>query len=283
LKARNRNGHSASELRRDIEERAELRQEETAWNKMQPLNLLLESRLIERTAQLEAANKELNALSYSLSHDFRTPLRHIRGYVDIVQTAARQTFDEASRQHLQTIAQSAAQMERMIEAMLEFSRLARAEMHCQPVSLTALVKAVRQELASESKGRRIAWQIGGLPVVQGDSSMLRQAIVHLLSNAIKFTRLRPKAKITIGAKRAGRETTFFVRDNGVGFDMDCAHKLFGAFQRFHPPNAFEGTGMGLASVRRIIHRHGGRTWAESKANRGATFYCAIPEPTQGAT
>jgi light-regulated signal transduction histidine kinase (bacteriophytochrome) len=283
LKIKNRNRDKASEGLRRVEKCAKLKPQETTRDKIQRPNFLLESRLIERTAQLEAANKELKVLSYSLSHDLRTPLRHILGYVDILRAAADQTLDEGNRRHLQTIAQSAAQMEQMIDAMLEFSRLSRAEMHFRPVSLTALVEAARQELGSEIKGRRIAWQIDDLPEVQGDSLMLRQAIVNLLSNAVKYTRRHPKAKIEIGAKRAGRETIFFIRDNGVGFDMNCADKLFGAFQRFHPSSKFEGTGMGLANVRRIIHRHGGRTWAESKANGGATFYCAIPEPPRGAT
>jgi light-regulated signal transduction histidine kinase (bacteriophytochrome) len=283
LKIKNRNQRNGSGHLLDLEERAQRKQKEKAGDKIQRLNLLLESRVIERTAQLEAAKKELNALSYSLSHDLRAPLRHILGYLDILRTAAGKTLDEANRQHLETIAQSAARMEQMIEGMLEFSRLSQVEMHLQPVSLNALVKAVRREMGSEIKGRRIAWQIGDLPEVQGDSLMLRQAIVNLLSNAIKYTRLRPNAKIEVGAKHTRRETIFFVRDNGVGFDMNCAHKLFGVFQRFHPSSEFEGTGIGLAIVRVIIHRHGGRTWAESKIARGATFYCAIPEPPRGET
>jgi light-regulated signal transduction histidine kinase (bacteriophytochrome) len=283
LKIKNRNQRNGSGHLRDIEKRAQGKQKERAGDEIRRLNLLLESRVIERTAQLAAVKKELTALSYSLSHDLRAPLRHILGYLDILQTAAGKTLDEANRQHLETIAQSAARMEQMIEGMLEFSRLSQVEMHLQPVSLTALVKAVRREMGSEIKGRRIAWHIGDLPEVKGDSLMLRQAIVNLLSNAVKYTRLRPKAKIEVGAKRAGRETIFFVRDNGVGFDMNCAHKLFGVFQRFHPSSEFEGTGIGLANVRLIIHRHGGRTWAESKTAGGATFYCAIPEPPRGAT
>ena len=233
--------------------------------------------------KLDAANQELRAFSYSVSHDLRAPLRHIQGYVDILQTAASQTLDETSRQHLQTIAQSATQMGQMIDALLDFSRLGGAEMRSQRVSLAALVKEVRGELCGQSKGRKVDWQIGDLPEVRGDALMLRRAIVNLLSNAIKYTRTRPKAKIAIGAKNGGSETIFFVRDNGVGFDMNYADKLFGVFQRFHRSGEFEGTGIGLAHVRRIIHRHGGRTWAEGKAEGGATFYFSIPKPPEGAT
>jgi signal transduction histidine kinase len=243
----------------------------------------LESRVSERTAQLEAVNQELEAFSYSVSHDLRAPLRHILGYVDILQTVARQTLDETSRQHLQTIARSATQMGHMIDALLEFSRMDRAEMHFKRVSLAALVEDVRRELHSEIKGRHINWRIGALPEVQGDPVMLRQAIVNLLSNAIKYTRTRRKAKVEIGAKKSARETIFFVRDNGVGFDMNYADKLFGVFQRFHPSSEFEGTGVGLAIVRRIIHQHGGRTWAEGKADGGATLYFSIPKPPKEAT
>jgi len=150
------------------------------------------------------------------------------------------------------------------------------------VNLAALVEDARLELRIESKGREIDWQIGDLPEVQGDSVMLRQAIVNLLSNAMKYTRTRAKAKIEIGAKDYGRETIFFVRDNGVGFDMNYADKLFGVFQRLHPSSDFEGTGVGLAIVRRIIHQHRGRTWAEGKADGGATLYFSIPKQPEGA-
>jgi light-regulated signal transduction histidine kinase (bacteriophytochrome) len=244
---------------------------------------LAEDEIRRLNIALEAANREQEAFRYSVSHDLRAPLRHILGYVDILQTAAGQTLDETSRRHLQTIAQSATQMGQMLDALLELSRMGRAEMRSESVSLAALVKDVRRELRSESKGREIDWQIGDLPEVQGDSLMLRQAIVNLLSNAMKYTRPRPKAKIEIGAKNGGRETILFVRDNGVGFDMNYAGKLFGVFQQFHPSSEFEGAGIGLANVRRIILRHGGRTWAEGKVDGGATFYFSIPNSPEAPT
>jgi len=261
----------------------DLTREKQAEEEIQRLNSQLESRVLERTAQLKAVNQELEAFSYSVSHDLRAPLRHIVGYVDILQTVASQTLDETSRQHLQTIARSAAQMGQMIDALLEFSRMDRAEMRFKRVSLGALVEDARRELRSEIKGRHIDWRIGDLPEVQGDPVMLRQAIVNLVSNAIKYTRTRPEAKIEIGARKDARETIFFVHDNGVGFNMNYADKLFGVFQRLHRSSEFEGTGVGLAIVRRIIHQHGGRTWAEGKADGGATLYFSIPKPPKEAT
>ncbi len=245
-----------------------------------PLNSPLELCVQECTAQLEAARQELELFSYSVSHDFRAPLRHILGYVEILQTEASDALDETSRQHLQTIAQSATRMGQMIDALLEFSQMGRTEMRCQRVSLALLVEEARRELRSEITGREIDWRIGDLPDVQGDPRMLRQALVQLLSNAVKFTRARAKATIEIGAKNIGRETIFFVRDNGVGLDVPRADRLFGLFQRFHQSGEFSGTGVGLAKFRRIIHQHGGRVWAEGTPDAGATFYFALPQPQE---
>lgn len=246
----------------------------------QRLNSQLESCVKEGTAQLEAARQELQVFSYSISHDFRAPLRHILGYVEIVQSEAGDALDETSRQHLQTIAQAAAQMGQMIDALLEYSQMGRAEMCCQRVSLAMLVEEARRELHPEIAGREIDWQIGDLPDVYGDPRMLRQALVHLLSNAVKFTSARSQARIEIEAKNVGHETIVSVRDNGVGLDVPRAGKLFGLFQRFHWAGEFAGAGVGLAKFRRIIHQHGGRAWAEGTVEGGATFYFAIPKPLE---
>ena len=246
-------------------------------SKTKLLNLPLEPGVRECAAELAAAHQDLESFSYSISHDFRAPLRHIRGYVEILQAAAGPTLDKISREHLQTIAESAAQMDQMMDGLLELFRLGRTEMSSQPVSLSAIVKEARQELRSEITGRTIDWKIGVLRDVRGDPVMLRKVMVNLISNAIKFTRTRSPATIEIGADSAGRETILFVRDNGVGFDMKCAARLFGVFQRFHGAREFSGVGVGLAQVRRIIQRHGGLTWAEAKPGGGATFYFSIPD------
>lgn len=267
----------AGQLRGFAKVAHDMTRQKEAEEEIQRLNSELEARVLERTKQLEAANQNLEAFNYSVSHDLRAPLRHILGYVDILRTNASSPLNKEQRQLLQTIAKSAAQMGKMIDTLLKFSKMGRAEMHFKRVNLAALVKDARNELHDEIKGREIDWQIGDLPKVRGDPIMLRQAVVNLLSNAVKYTRTRPKAKIEIWAKDEGSETIFFVRDNGVGFDMNYASKLFGVFQRFHPASAFEGTGIGLANVRSIIHRHGGRAWGEGKVDAGATFYFSIPK------
>jgi PAS domain S-box-containing protein len=247
------------------------------------LNARLEQRVAERTAQLEEANRELEAFSFSVSHDLRAPLRHIVGFVEILQDDARGKLDEVARQHLQFIGESARRLSNLINALLAFSRLSRVDMHRQPVVLAALVEEARGELERESAGRRVEWSIGELPEVEADLAMLRQVVINLVSNALKYTRPRAVAKIEIGAHVGGTETVFHIRDNGVGFISQFADKLFGVFQRLHSERDFEGTGIGLALVRRIIHRHGGRTWAEGAVDEGATFYFSIPHSAHAPT
>lgn len=242
-------------------------------------NLELEERVRRRTTQLEAANAELEAFSYSVSHDLRAPLRHIVGYVDILQVEAEDKLDDEACEHLQTIANAAKQMGDLIDALLEFSRMGRAELRKQRVNLGQLVEAAQRALRPEYQDRQVEWKIGPLPNVEGDSIMLNQVIINLVSNALKYTRPRKKAVIEIGAKQSDHKIIFYIRDNGVGFDMAYSDKLFGVFQRLHPAREFEGTGIGLANVRRIIHRHGGRVWAESALDEGATFYFSIPIST----
>ncbi len=248
-----------------------------AEEKIHQLNEQLEQRVRDRTAELEAANEELEAFSYSISHDLRAPLRHIAGYVEILQTEAAGKLDKDSRDHLQTVADSAKNLGELIDALLAFSRMGRAEMRREPVSLAVLVEEARRELRRDSEGRNIDWHIGTFPEVQGDPLMLRQVIINLISNALKYTRKRSRANIEIGGADSADEAVLFVRDNGVGFDMKYANKLYGVFQRLHPANEFEGIGIGLANVRRIVSRHGGRVWAEGRVDVGATFSFSIPK------
>ncbi|HZE89192.1 MAG TPA: ATP-binding protein [Verrucomicrobiae bacterium] len=239
------------------------------------------SGIAERQTRLEASNTELEAFSYSVSHDLRTPLRHISGFSAQLQRHAQNSLDDKARHHLDQIVRSADRMGRLIDDLLSFSRMGRSEMQRATVPLGPLVKEAVQDLHEETKTRRIDWTIGPLPEVKGDPAMLRLVLANLLSNAVKYTRTRTEARVEIGARSANGETTVFVRDNGVGFDMQYVDNLFGIFQRLHSAEAFEGTGIGLANVRRIIHRHGGRTWAEGEVDEGAAFYFSLPTTAEG--
>jgi two-component system sensor histidine kinase/response regulator len=239
-------------------------------------NAALERRVRERTAELESANKELEAFSYSVSHDLRAPLRHIDGFAELLANSTGSMLSEKDAHYLKLIISSVGQMNRLIEDLLDFSRMGRAEMRRTQINLQDLLEKVIQELQPEIEGRNIVWKKGSLPMVQADPSLLRQVFSNLLFNSIKYTRPRDPAEIEIGCKSEPGETVIFIRDNGVGFDMQHADKLFGVFQRLHSKEEFEGTGIGLANVRRIIARHGGRTWAEGKIDEGATFYFTLP-------
>jgi len=228
--------------------------------------------------QVEGANRELEAFSYSVSHDLRAPLRHITGFVELLRERDLSSLDEKSRHYLEVISEAARKMGILIDDLLAFSRMGRAELMKGQVDVGQLVREVVDGLADETQGREIAWEVAPLPVVEGDAAMLRQVLANLVANALKFTRPRPRAHIEIGAVTGEpHEISFYVRDNGVGFDMKYAQKLFTLFQRLHDPEAFEGTGVGLANVQRIVHRHGGRVWAEGTPDGGATFWFALPD------
>ena len=233
--------------------------------------------LQRRGELLEAANKELEAFSYSVSHDLRAPLRHIDGYAALLRKSVEQSLNDKATRYLQTISDSAKQMGQLIDDLLVFSRMGRQEMLHTAVNLDQVIKNILSDLRLDLQGREISWTIAALPEVQGDPAMLRQVFMNLIANAVKFTSTKPIATIEIGVEYPrSTEIILFVRDNGVGFDMQYAPKLFGVFQRLHRADEFEGTGIGLANVRRIIHRHGGRTWAEGVPDKGATFYVLLP-------
>lgn len=253
---------------RDVTERQRAEDERT--------RLLAE--VASRNGLLEAANKELEAFSYSVSHDLRAPLRHIDGFAGLMQRTALPKLDAKEQRHLSLIIESAKRMGRLIDDLLEFSRMGRAELRRDTVDMNALVRTVVRELEPDMQGRVVEWRIGELPAVPGDGSLLRQVWANLLANALKYSRPRATAVIEVGCdKDKPGETIFFVRDNGVGFEMKYASHLFGVFQRLHRPEEFEGTGIGLANVRRIIARHGGRTWAEGQPNVGATMWFTLPK------
>jgi signal transduction histidine kinase len=235
----------------------------------------LEQRVIERTAQLEAANKELEAFSYSISHDLRAPLRAIHGFSRILLEEHAPHLAPEAQHYLRSVRDNAQHMGQLIDDLLTFARLSRQPLKRQRVECADLVRQVLEELGGEYAGRRVDIAIGDLPLCQADPALLKQVLVNLCTNALKFTRHREVAVIEIGCREAGGECVYFVKDNGVGFDMQYVGKLFGVFQRLHRANEFDGTGVGLAIVQRIISRHGGRVWAEAAVNQGATFYFTL--------
>jgi light-regulated signal transduction histidine kinase (bacteriophytochrome) len=264
---------SQKELMESIDERKQ------AEAMLKVLNEQLEQRVKERTIQLEAINDELEAFSFSVSHDLRAPLRQITSFVNLIHSSDILSPNKREEHYLENITSIVGRMDNLITNLLAFSKAGRAEMQYQTVDLLALVNEVRQELEDEVSVKLIEWEVGALPCVKGDPKLLSLVFENLLSNALKYTRPRDKPHIQIGSSQSNNsEVVIFVSDNGVGFDMNYASKLFGVFQRLHPVSEFEGNGIGLANVRRIIHRHGGRTWAKGEVDKGATFYFSLPQP-----
>lgn len=236
--------------------------------------LVGEARLVDEIRQV---NGELEAFSYSVAHDLRAPLRHINGFVDLIQKRSKESIPQESRRYLDMVAESSRKMGVMIDDLLSFSRMSRAEIKLKRTKLAEIAREVISDLAPEQQGRAVEWKVGDLPEVECDPAMIRMVLANLIGNALKFTRGKQPALIEIGSRKdAPKNATIFVRDNGAGFDMEYASKLFGVFQRLHGQHEFEGTGIGLANVKRIINRHDGEVWAEGEVDKGAAFYFSLP-------
>jgi two-component system sensor histidine kinase/response regulator len=255
-------------LQQEIAERARIAGE------VSKLNMVLE----QRNEDLTAANGDLEAFSHSVSHDLRMPLRHIQAYVSMIEESALSKLNSDEQRRLKGVREAAQRMSQLIDDLLAFSRIGRTAMRRSPIDLNSLVKAVITELQPEIKNRKVDWTLQQLPYISGDRPLLHQVFLNLLANAVKYTRTRAEASIQVFAVEQDDEVIVGVKDNGVGFDAAYSDKLFGVFQRLHSATEFEGTGVGLANVRRIVQRHGGRTWAESVLNEGATFYFSLPAP-----
>lgn len=258
------------EVNNDVTERR------AAEDQVRRMNVELEERVQDRTAELREANQELEAFTYSVAHDLRAPLRHIDAFSRILSEDFGGQLPADAKRYLENIRQGSRNMSRLVDDLLNLARVGRQELRRESTRLNQLVEEVKEELDRETQGRRIEWHVAELPTLDCDAGLMKQVFTNLLSNAVKYTRPRPKAEIEIGTEARNGEKAIFVRDNGVGFSMKYADKLFGVFQRLHRQEEFEGTGVGLATVDRIVRRHGGRIWAEASVDKGATFYFTTP-------
>jgi light-regulated signal transduction histidine kinase (bacteriophytochrome) len=238
---------------------------------------LLNHDLEQRAAQLEAVNRDLEAFSYSVSHDLRSPLRHIAGFAEVLREDEAAHLSKEGMQHLEKITRAAAKMAILIDDLLRFARYSHVEINANLVDLNELTKGVIDDFRADLNGRIISWKRDFLPKIRADAALLRQVFVNLISNAVKYTSQRDIGEIAIGCKEDEQAITLWIRDNGVGFEQSCADKLFRPFERLHTQEQFEGVGIGLATVHKIITRHGGQVWAEGKLNEGAAFYFTLPK------
>ena len=269
-----------SETIRVSEENTKLREKVKAHESCAREQMKLERKLAERSAELEFLNKELESFSYAVKHELKAPLCHVGGFVKVLSIALDNLSTQEIRRHLETIEDSSRQVVKLMDGLLSCVTASRVTFRDAEVNLNDTVQIVLHDLKPETESRTVVWKIGALPTVTGDPSLLRWALYNLISNAIKFTPKCHIARIEIGSKKMGDEIILFVKDNGVGFDARYSQKLFGIFQRLHRYPEFEGTGIGLACVQRIIARHGGRVWAESFIDQGSVFFFSIPEAAE---
>lgn len=258
----------------------DITQRKSSETAIQQLNQTLELRVLQRTAQLEATNKELETFAYSISHDLRSPIRQVHSFAELLQHSLQSfNLSQENNNYLEMITKLTKRAGKMIDDLMEFSSTGRFEMFYSTIDMNRLVGEVKQQTISQTQGRNIIWHVESLPQIKGDRTLLRIVWQNLIENAVKYTRYREIAEINIGSSTDSWGVTFYIRDNGVGFDMGYVERIFGIFQRLHTDEEFEGTGIGLANVQRIIHRHGGRIWTESVVNQGTTFYFSLPVNT----